>query len=97
MQHAFMPTHLSDSGSYSQQFPLWVHVLPHTRHILSISQPKNMGLGMKANKLINIIPRPMAVALSSSGTHLTDTKKFDALPVDPMNFIKHITARKITN
>lgn len=89
--------YLSDSGSYSQQLPLFVHVLPHTKHSRSSTQPKNMGLGIKANMDIIIMPKPMAAVLSFSGTHLTVTKKFEALPVAPMNFKPHITAKNVTN
>lgn len=32
--------------------------------------PNNIGDGMKANKLIIIIPKPIATALSRSSTHL---------------------------
>lgn len=89
--------YLKDSGSYNQQLPLFEQVLPHTKHNLSNTQPKNMGLGIKAIIDIIIIPKPMAAVLSFSGTHRTDTKKFEALPVAPINFNKHITPRKVTN
>lgn len=59
--------------------------------------PKKIGLGMKENKAINIKPNPMATVLSRSSTHLTETKKLLALPVDPQNLRKHITAKNIMN
>jgi hypothetical protein len=31
------------------------------------------------------------------GDYLTDSRKLDALPEDPENFRRHITARKMTN
>lgn len=52
---------------------------------------------MNANIDIIIIPKPMAAVLSFSGTHLTVTRKFEALPVAPINFKAHITAKKVTN
>lgn len=48
---------------------------------------------MNENKHMNISPKPIATVLSLSSTHLTDTKKFEALPVAPENFMKHMTAK----
>jgi len=57
--------------------------------------PNRMGDGMKAKRLIIVNPKPMATVLSFSSTHLTETKKLDALPVAPLNFRRHTTARKM--
>lgn len=57
--------------------------------------PNKIGEGMNANKLIIVNPKPIATVLSFSSTHLTETKKFDALPVAPLNLSKQTTARNI--
>ena len=89
--------HLSISVSYSQQFPVPVHVFPHTRHVMSCSAPKKIGLGINENKHIKAKPKPMATVLSRSSIHLTPTRKLLALPVASENLRKHITARNMKN
>ena len=54
-----------------------------------------MGDGMNAKRLIIIKLNPIATVLSFSSTHLTDTRKFEALPVAPLNFNKQTTAKKM--
>lgn len=55
--------------------------------------PKNIGDGMKAKRLIIVNPKPIATVLSRSSTHLTPTKKLEALPEAPKNFRAHTTAK----
>lgn len=90
-------TYLNDSPSYNQQFPFPSHVLPQTKQVWSSTIPKNIGLGINEKRLITIRPKPIATGLSFSSTHLTDTRKFVALPVAPENFKTHITVKNITN
>lgn len=58
-------------------------------------KPKRMGDGMKAKRLMIVSPKPIATVLSFSSTHLTDTRKFDALPVAPLNLRRQTTAKKM--
>lgn len=92
-----MQPYLNVSPSYSQQLPLPVHVLPHTRQVLSSTSPKKIGLGMNDIRLSTIMPKPIDTALSFSSTQRTDTRKLLARPVAPENFRKHITTRKVMN
>ena len=57
--------------------------------------PKRIGDGMKAKRLIIVKPKPIATVLSFSATHLTDTRKFDARPVAPVNLSRHTTAKNM--
>lgn len=56
--------------------------------------PKRIGDGMKAKRLIIVSPKPMATVLSFSSTHLTETRKLEARPVAPLNLRRQTTAKK---
>lgn len=50
---------------------------------------------MNANKWINVAPKPIATDLSFWSMHLIDTRKFEVLPVAPINFIAHYYSEKL--
>lgn len=58
------------SVSYSQQFPCFEHVFPQNTQLRSMIQPKNIGLGTIASKLMIEVESPIEIALSLFSTHL---------------------------
>lgn len=89
--------YLSECVSYSQQLPLSVQVFPQTRQYLSISQPKKIGLGMKASREATKQPIPRPKLFSSDGMQRRLMRKFVDLLDAPTSLRKHMTARKIRN